>query len=287
MTAYGRAAIETPFGQWVIEIHSINRKMLDISIHLPRELLRFDTEIRKWITEAISRGQITVRVNSSFEGAAQASYSVLSALKQFWEKIAKDLGYNPKEAVDLAFLTQQMHFLPQEVSKDQESQLLSALKQGVQETLKALIQMKEKEGGALEKDVEMRLKLIESTLAKISRRSPEVVERSREKMREKMKEIIPVLSEMEARLAQEVALLAEKLDITEELTRLDSHLQQFFERLKSGEKALGRTLDFLVQEMHREINTIASKSADAGISQEAITVKSELEKIREQIQNIE
>ncbi len=281
MTGYGRAHSIAP---WLVEIHSVNRKTLDVSIYIPREYLRFEIEMRKWIAEVVSRGQVTVRIQVPPDASEQMTVATLHALKNFWEKVAKTLGYNPQEEVSLNFLTKQMGNLSQEIPEDQ---IREVLRKGVQEALDALQVMKKHEGSALQQDIEQRLHLIEDSLNKISLRGPEIRERSREKIQEKLKELAFEAKEAETRLIQELALLAERADITEELTRLHSHINQFLGCFKQEEKSLGRRLDFLAQEMHREINTIASKSADVSITQEVIAVKSEIEKIREQVQNIE
>ena len=269
-----------------LQLPSANRKGLDVAVYLPRELLRFDTEIRKWVSETISRGQLTIRIQSPLEGVFHSSLILLKDLKMFWEKMAFQLGY-PESAVTLGFLTEQMRSLPQNVPTEDQEQIAASLKGAVDMALKELQRMKEKEGEALEKDIRMRLKIIEKSLEKIALRAKDAPVRSRQKLEEKVKELSLPSAEVEMRLMQEVLFLVERSDITEELTRLHSHINQFINNLGSPEKSIGRTLDFLTQEMHREINTIAAKSSDLEISQEAIVVKSEIEKIREQIQKIE
>jgi uncharacterized protein (TIGR00255 family) len=287
MTAYSRVGIATPFGEWTLEIHSVNRKTLDMNINLPRELLCFDIDIRKWMSEVLSRGQVTVRLHSSLEGSLQGSSATLSLLLHFWEKIATELGYDPKKEIHLPFLVQEMRALPQKISEEQEREIADALRQGVKTALDLLCQMKEVEGGALQRDMEMRVHLIETSLDKVSARAPELIHKNREKMRQKIQEISTLTTDIERHLVQEIALLAERTDITEEIIRLRSHIDQFFGQLKEAKKSLGRTLDFLLQEMQREMNTMAAKSQDMTITQEVVNMKSELEKIREQVQNVE
>jgi uncharacterized protein (TIGR00255 family) len=147
--------------------------------------------------------------------------------------------------------------------------------------------MKEREGNALAADILPRLEVIENSMAGIRLNSGHIVERYRSKLQERIKEVCSAGEECDDRVLREVALFAERQDITEELTRLQSHIDQFRLTVRSKEKSVGRTLDFLSQEMNREINTIGSKASDAEVAKEVISVKSELEKIREQIQNIE
>lgn len=285
MTAYGRSAKDTPFGHWVAEIHSVNRKFLDIHISLPKELLFFDIEIRKWIGEVLQRGQITVRISLQTEGGT-ASIPLLKTLKKNWEKAAKDLGFK-KEEITLDFLLHQMSSYGSLDLTKEESSFRKILKELILKALDELMAMKEKEALALVKDIKMRLKTIEECKDKIAKTSDEIVEHYRRKLQERLGEIVGSSMEGEERILREVVLFAEKVDFTEEITRLNSHIGQFRDILASKEKSVGRTLDFLVQEMNREINTLSAKCVGVESSLLNVTMKSELEKIREQLQNIE
>jgi uncharacterized protein (TIGR00255 family) len=287
MTAYGRAERATPFGQWVVEIHSVNRKMLDMAIYLPKELLRFDKEIRNWVGSSVFRGQLTIRVYLSIEGLFHSSLSLLKELKSFWEKMALELGFDPKEALSLRFLTEQMRTAPQVTALQDETAIGEILKELIFDALKEIDGMKKKEGDYLRRDIDQRLHLIEASLGRVSHSSSDAVQRYRQKLEDRLRSFSLPAEELEGRLLQEVVIFADKLDITEEITRLHSHIKQFLSRLQADEKSVGRTLDFIAQEMNREINTLGSKSADSLISEEVIKMKSELEKIREQVQNIE
>lgn len=286
MTAFGRAVVETSLGQWVVEIHSVNRKMLDISVFIPSEFLRFDVEIRKWISESISRGQVNVKVKPPSQNSSKTSVEALKGLKGFWDQAALDLGFDPARAISLDFLVDQLRLNPVTLFSEEESQSRDAIKRGVEIALKELQQMKETEGLALFKDLCQRLKFIRETLTLLSSRAPQASIRGREKLEEKLKELPLDKGDIEARVLQEVIVLAEKTDVTEELIRLGSHLEQFENQLNSRE-SIGRSLDFLIQEMNREINTVASKAADLEVTKYALSIKTELEKIREQVQNIE
>jgi uncharacterized protein YicC (UPF0701 family) len=290
MTAYGRASRSTPQGQWVLEIHSVNRKMLDINTNIPKELLSYDIEIRKLISERIQRGLVTIRLALHKEEGTIFGIPSLEQFRKFkaeWERLAIQLGYDPKQAITLSFLSSQwqlsgtpwLHGVPN------LQELIRAL---VEDAMKELIIMKEKEGSILAQDIKERLQLIEHDLKKISQKSPHAVTYYREKLKSRIQEVCENQSESDERILREVALFAEKVDITEELIRLDSHLFQFRMFLNAKEeKSIGRTLDFLTQEMNREINTLGAKSADSEISHLTVKIKSEIEKIREQIQNIE
>ncbi len=290
MTAYGRASRVTSFGSWVVEIHSVNRKMLDLHIYLPRELLSLDIPIRKYLAESIHRGQVTVRITPQREDKTSAAitscvFEPLKSLKSSWDSTAKALGYDPDRVVTLEFLVSQLNQSTTSIVAD-PSNVEKELLQILDEALKGFHEMRVREGNILEKDIVERCRLIESSLRTMKTCSEGSIAVYRDKLTEKLKEA--AIDGLDERLAKEVVLFADRIDITEELTRLKSHLEQFDETLKaSSPKGIGRTLDFLVQEMGREINTIASKSNDMEISKEFVITKSELEKIREQIQNIE
>ncbi|MBS0652048.1 MAG: YicC family protein [Verrucomicrobia bacterium] len=291
MTAYGRFSKEAPFGRLVVEIHSVNRKMLDLSIYLPKDFLRFEVEVRKWLMTQLERGQVTVRISLQHDGGGERIYEdtlrQLHTIKAGWDKIASMLGLDPKKEVDLKFLVDQMQaFNPIEQEKDDEA-IREALKDAVFGALNELMRMKEHEGKVLAADMEGRLSLVQSTLQSIEAKKEGPLLRYQQKIRERLQEIGPLTSEVEDRVHREIALLAEKADVTEEIVRANSHIQQFQTHLKTAEKAIGRTLDFLVQEMNREANTLAAKSMETEISLAVVNIKSELEKIREQVQNIE
>ena len=286
MTAYGRSKSQKKGLDAVVEIHSVNRKGLDIQSNLPREFLRFETDLRSWISHEIQRGQLVVRLNLNSE-AALPSTALLKRVKKQWEQISKELGFDPKQTVTLSFLMQQLALLPNAEKTGEESKVAHALKALVEEALEALVEMKEREGKALAADIAKRLKEIQACIVQIRSRSKGSTERYLKKLKEKIQSALEASEELEERLLREAVLFAERIDTTEELTRLDSHLEQFFVYMKSKEKSVGRALDFLSQEMNREINTLSTKSLDSEISHIAVKMKSELEKIREQVQNIE
>lgn len=280
MTAYGRAQHHSKLGQWTVDIHSVNRKGLDLHISLPSALLFLDGDIRKWIAEIAERGQVSIRISFEFL-EQQGSIRLLKQHKQKWEKVAKALGF-PSSSIDLRFLVDRLdpHQIPVE-----EKALKADLQKAWETASKNWLAMKESEGKALVQDIEKRIDHIEKELQKISKLQPMLLDRYRKKLQERMKEVKIDIDE--ERLLREAALLADKAEISEEITRLHSHLGQMREYLGSKEKSVGRTLDFLAQEMGREIGTLMAKAGDNDISKIAIVIKSEVEKIREQVQNIE
>jgi len=286
MTAFGRATLASDLGRFVFEIHSVNRKMLDMNLSLPKELLRFDTDIRKWLSHSLERGQVSLRLSLQTEKKETAPHiASLKQLKEEWEKIAKKLGYDPKEAIDLPFLLSQLQPVSFEETKEEE--IGKILKKGVEQALKVLLQMKQREGKALASDIQKRLRVIEEAISEVEAHKEEPLLRYRRKLLERLEEIAPLTKETEQGIERELIFLAENMDITEEIVRLRTHLQEFRKHLSSKEGAVGRTLDFLTQEMHREINTLGAKSKEGKISLAVIKMKSELDRIREQVQNIE
>ena len=291
MTGFGRAVFDAPFGKLTVEIQSVNRKYLEVFVSLPKEFSRFEHELRKWVGEAVSRGQVSVRV-FLVPNAAAAEQSIpdaemLGELKRAWEKTALQLRIDPKE-ITLAFLMQMLP--PQQRIEQARDEDLIVLHRGVDEALQGLLKMKKAEGKALAADLEKRLKELERKIDAIEKISPDATRRMRQKLFEKMEEVLGLVgkgTETEERLLREVALFAERVDISEEITRFRSHIAQFDGLLASKTGAAGRKMDFLIQEFGREVNTIGSKSSDANISHLVVDMKSELEKMREQIQNIE
>ena len=288
MTGFGRAERAAPFGKIIAEIQSVNRKYLEIYIALPKEFGRFENDLRKIIGEKVQRGLVSVRIHllpdaSSIENLLP-DLSFLKNLKAGWIDLATKLGY-PKETIDFSFLVQNASEIPQAklVQNEDFEPILGCL----EDALSALDQMKRKEGLALAKDIIERLKKMSLAITAIEKKSPEAVAKTRLKLKERLEELLQPGIELDERLLREVALYAERVDITEEITRLRSHLAQYEEFLKAKDGVSGRKMDFLVQEMGREINTIGSKSMDASIAHQVVDVKAELEKIREQIQNIE
>jgi uncharacterized protein (TIGR00255 family) len=289
MTGFGRASLSTPLGKLVVEIQSVNRKYTEISIALPKEFSRFEPEVRKWVAELSLRGQMTVRVHFFPEAEALSrllpSSEILSHLKSSWEKIAIQAGFSSSQ-IDLPFIMLNFPFQQRiDLAKDEDVQIL---KQCVESALKELKEMRQKEGKALAFDLENRLKMLEKIHVSIESLAPRSIDRLKEKMHQRIEEFLSKkeLGDAYEKLLHEVALFAEKIDIAEEITRLKSHFVQFREILKNESGSVGRKMDFLVQEIGREINTIGSKSVEPKISYLVVEMKSELEKMREQIQNI-
>jgi uncharacterized protein (TIGR00255 family) len=286
MTGFGRAILDAPFGRLTVEIQSVNRKYLEVFVSLPKEFSRFEHEVRKWVSDAVSRGGISVRIflipaSNAVEGLLP-DVEVLKGLKKAWEKISHEIGSDPK-LVDLPFIMQYFPSQPkQDFASDEDRE---GLRQCVSEALKAFIAMKQTEGNALSLDLSGRIKELDRMLDEVEKYAPDATKKMRQKLLEKMEELLKAGPELDERLIREVALFSERVDVTEEIIRFRSHTTQFKALLKGG--AVGRKMDFLIQEMGREINTIGSKSMETKIAHIIVEMKSELEKIREQVQNLE
>lgn len=290
MTAYGRASLDSDVGHFVLEIQSVNRKFLEINILLPKELSRFDIDLKKWVAAAVSRGQITIKISATFEGgnvpfSVKPNIALAKQMKQAWDEIAAKLGV--KTEFNLSLLADSEEILLFEENTTGEEPFRKALKSVLDKAMKDFLRMKILEGNVLQQDILGRLQLIHQWMAGIQERTPNATKKYQEKLLARLEELLPGHVENEERILREVALFAEKIDITEEITRFFSHLTRMDEMIQSEQEAIGKTLEFILQELGREVNTIASKSSDLLITNNAINIKSELEKIREQIQNIE
>ena len=288
MTGYGRAEGETTLGKVLVETRSVNHRYCDINIKLPKRLAPFEIRIKELIRSHVSRGRIDVslKVDSGEEEKVQLTvdlhlakqyYRALQALKknlQLKDRItlailagAKDLITVKEEVIDIEPYWQEM---------------IPILKR----SFKEMDEMKQAEGETLARDLQLRLENIHQQLEEIKHLFPSALEAYQKRLHERIRSILAGVEVDANRFHQEVAFLAERADITEEIVRMESHLAQFG-LLLEGEEPVGRKMDFLLQEIHREVNTMSAKANDAEISQRVVEIKSELEKIREQVQNIE
>lgn len=290
MTAYGRATLHHEMGHFTVEIQSVNRKFLEINVLLPRELSHFDVEIKKWLQPHLSRGQVSVKVSAFFDGQSpfiiNPNLALAKQLKEAWRQIAAHLELDEQE-IDLTFFAKEDNLLRYEENRQEEDTYCQLIKQVFEEALAGFMQMKRQEGVVLQADTLERTQKIKQSIALIEQRAPYATERYREKLIARLNEIVPGHIENEERVIREVAVFAEKIDIAEEITRFNSHLNHFEELIQNSESSVGKTLEFVLQELGREINTIGSKSSDLLIARAVIDIKSELERIREQMQNIE
>ena len=291
MTGYGRAEAVLGGRKYVVEIKSLNHRYLELSLRIPANLLPLEMEIKKKINEQLIRGRIDVTIRretySGIEGSRLLEVN-LPLVKNYYDLLIqlKDL-FNLKEDITLDMMAGLKDvFIPLETLEDEITVLWEGLAGVLSNAIAALIGMRQKEGEVLGQDLKARLYLINEHLDEIDARAPQIVLEYQKRLVARIRELMDGMVIDESRLSQEVAIMAEKSDITEEIVRFRSHIKQFFEMLKSPE-AMGRKVDFLIQEMNREVNTIGSKSNDAEISCHVIEIKSELAKLREQVQNLE
>lgn len=288
MTAYGRGEHKTDQGIFSVELKTLNNRYRDIILRVPAVLQEFEDLIRSEISTRVKRGR--VEVNMQLNGNEDSTYNLelnrplLNAYLKIYDEMNSKFNTDEKLKPDFFLqLRDAVLTRPQELEPEKAK---TAIEISMGQALDSLDIMRQKEGEAIEEDLLKRLDLIKNYLDVIEERAPEVVTEYREKLLNKIALISEGLDVEENRLAQEVALFAGRCDITEEIVRARSHLDQFHNYMGIDD-SIGRRLDFLVQELNREINTISSKASDSMISVNAVEVKAELEKIREQIQNVE
>ena len=287
MTAYGRGVAQLSDGQFIIELFSVNRKNLDIATTLPKELLPLDIEVRKWVQNVAHRGSISIKIakNVSYESSClNLNLETLREVKTEIEEIALKLNLKPE--LSIQFLIEQFQkcrFKDAEIDENAKE----LFQKGVAHALLAWDRMREVEGKNLAEDLIERLNTIKKTLLLIEEHAPKVAKSYEEKLKKKLLDSTFFQEGDFERICKEVLIYSDRIDISEEMTRLKSHIQQFLEVITSNAIAIGKKLDFLVQEMNREANSLGVKCQDLEIIQLSVLIKSEIEKIREQVQNIE
>jgi uncharacterized protein (TIGR00255 family) len=287
MTGYGRGECDHDGVKFAVEINSVNRRQSDILINLPKELIELEPRVRDEINARVSRGRLNV-VIALHRGEQQQQAELDTALAKKYlraiQKLQKEVGLNGSVTLDTVLRAPGVLKLNETTLEPEAA--WQCVEKALKQALERLVKMREKEGKHLHADLAKRLAQIEKGARTIATLSPETKRRYQQTLHERIKGAGLDLPLDDERILKEVIFFAERCDISEELTRLDSHLQQFREHLDDAEP-VGRMLDFLTQEMGREINTIGSKANDAQVSREVVAMKSELEKIREQVQNIE
>ena len=288
MTGYGRGEWQGEGRRVEVEVKSFNHRYLDISLRLPRRLASLESQVRNFIKQRLSRGRVEFFVqvdNSSLpEQKLELDVALAKDLHFALQSLKEVLGIPGEIRIETMANFKDI-FGHKEVEIDLEKEW-TFLQGALEGALNGLEKMRSQEGLTLRGDFLRRLQTIEEMIGTIEEKAPGVLRASHDRLAERVREMSGALSIDEGRLAQEVAYLAERSDITEELVRIRSHLNQFREMLDRPEP-MGRKLEFLLQEINREANTIGSKASDAGMAQVIVGVKSELEKMREQVQNVE
>jgi uncharacterized protein (TIGR00255 family) len=288
MTGFGRAEGDTSLGKVVVESRSVNHRYCDISIKLPKRLSLFENRVKEITRSQLSRGKIDVTLRLDNLGEQKVQLSVDLELAQQYYRLLRGLKekLHLKDDVTLDLLAGTKDLITaKEESADVEpywQEILPILKQ----SLKGMDEMKRLEGESLARDLQQRLERIADQLQMIKQQFPSRLKDTLSRLHDRLRSLLEGTEVEPSRFQQEVVFLAERTDITEEIVRAESHLVQF-NTLFGGDEPVGRKMDFLLQEIHREMNTISAKVNDAEISQKVVEMKSELEKIREQVQNIE
>lgn len=288
MTGYGRGEYGNETQRVVVEVRAVNHRYLDVSMRAPRALLPLEQEMKKLVAETVSRGRVDVSVQ--LEGAAgtqqllQVDREQAARVCELLTGLRQDLNLAGPVDLQALLVFRDTVFLPASVQADLPA-LWEAVRPALEGALAELQAMQCTEGREIGRDVLQRIAAIGDSRATVERRAPEALAARQQALRERVQVLCSGAVPDEDRMLQEIALMADKSDITEELVRAGSHLQQLTGLLE-GSGPVGRKFDFLLQELNREVNTIGSKACDADISLLVVEMKNELEKIREQVQNI-
>ncbi len=290
MTGYGRGEASQDGWKITVELSAVNRKQSEIAVNLPRELEVLEAQIRDEINRRVARGRVTARVAlHAGEGKDVDRVRVNTPLAQAYAKQLRELAKKLKLSgeVTLDQIVRAPGVLEADDDHGDAEDFWPAVEKATGQALAQLVKMREREGAHLLKDIAGRIATMRKSAARVLEQAPQVMTRYRTQLLERVKNAgLDPASIDEERLHKEMVLFADRSDISEEITRLQSHFQQFDQCVKSVEP-VGRTLDFLAQEMNREVNTIGSKANDALISREVVVLKTELEKFREQSMNVE
>jgi len=293
MTGYGRGECSRYNRKFVVEIKSLNHRYNDISVKLPRILSSVEDVVRKTVAKGVSRGKTDVYINYEAMADQDVSISFNAELADSYVAVLAEIKerYNIDERLSISSVSRFPDVISTGKSVDDEQameELKEVLFEAVEAAVSNLVEMREKEGSALKNDILDKLVIIEDMIGKVEARVPIAIDAYKERFITRLKETLNAsgVEIDEARILTEIAIFSDRAQVDEELTRFASHIVQMREILDKGD-SVGRKLDFLVQEMNREVNTIGSKAHDTEITQMVVDLKSEIEKIREQVQNIE
>jgi uncharacterized protein (TIGR00255 family) len=288
MTGYGRGQSSQNGTKFSVELNSVNRKQSDVVVTLPRELAELEPRVRDAINAEVARGRLTVVIALHYSQTSTQRLALDTQLARTYHSAMLELQRELNAPGEISIETVLrapgvLRIVDEQASIDD---LWPNVELALREALRDLVAMREREGKHLAKDLIKRLKLVREAVRAIRDLHPVVMTKYRQALHDRIQRAGVELALDDERLIKEVIFFAEKSDITEELTRLESHFAEFAHHLRRQEP-VGRTLEFICQEISRELNTVGSKANDVGISQHVVTCKSEMEKIREQIQNIE
>ena len=288
MTGFGRCEIQKGSRKFTVELKSVNHRYLDVNIRMPKKLNFFETAIRTLLKSYANRGKVDIFITYEDLSQTQVSVKYNAALAAEYLKYLKQMEeeFGLENDVRVSTLSRYPEVFTMEEQSEDEEELWNGLKEALEGAFTQFVETRKTEGENLKKDILSKLDLLEEQIVFIEERSPQIIAEYRAKLEDKMKELLADTQIEENRIAAEVILFADKICTDEEVVRLKSHIQHMRNTLEEKE-GIGRKLDFIAQEMNREANTILSKADDLEVSNHAISLKTEIEKIREQIQNIE
>lgn len=288
MTGFGRCEVEKDSRKFTVELKSVNHRYLDVNIRMPKKLNFFETAIRNLLKSYANRGKVDIFITYEDLSQTQVAVKYNAVLAGEYLKYLKQMEeeFGLENDVRVSTLSRYPEVLTMEEQTEDEEELWSGLKEALEGAFTQFVQTRQTEGENLKKDILSKLDHLDELTACIEERSPQIVSEYRIRLEEKMKELLADTQIEENRIAAEVILFADKICTDEEVVRLKSHVSHMRSTLDEKDE-IGRKLDFIAQEMNREANTILSKANDIVVSDYAISLKTEIEKIREQIQNIE
>ena len=288
MTGFGRCEVLKDSRKFTVELKSVNHRYLDVNIRMPKKLNFFETSIRTLLKSYADRGQVDIFITYEDLSQSQVSVKYNAALAAEYLKYLNQMAeeFSLDNDVRVSTLSRYPEVFTMEECSEDEDELWNGLKEALEGAFSQFVEMRTKEGERLKEDILLKLDLLSEQIRFIEERSPQIIAEYRTKLEEKMRELLEDTQIDDNRIAAEVILFADKICTDEEVVRLKSHIQHMKETLEES-NGIGRKLDFIAQEMNREANTILSKANDLDISNRAISLKTEIEKIREQIQNIE
>ena len=288
MTGFGRCEVLKDSRKFTVELKSVNHRYLDVNIRMPKKLNFFETSIRTLLKSYADRGKVDIFITYEDLSQSQVSVKYTAALAAEYLKYLNQMAeeFSLDNDVRVSTLSRYPEVFTMEECSEDEDELWNGLKEALEGAFSQFVEMRTKEGERLKEDILLKLDLLSEQIRFIEERSPQIIAEYRTKLEEKMRELLEDTQIDDNRIAAEVILFADKICTDEEVVRLKSHIQHMKETLEES-NGIGRKLDFIAQEMNREANTILSKANDLDISNRAISLKTEIEKIREQIQNIE
>ncbi len=288
MTGFGRCEVQKDARKFTVELKGVNHRYLDVNIRMPKKLNFFETAIRTLLKSYATRGKVDIFItyedSSQNQVAVKYNEALAAEYLKYLNRMAEEFGL--ENDVRVSTLSRYPEIFTMEEQAEDEEELWNGLKEALEGAFAQFVETRTTEGENLKKDILEKLGILEELVGYIEERSPQIVREYREKLEEKTKELLADAQIEDSRIAAEVILFADKICTDEEVVRLKSHISHMRNTLEEKE-GIGRKLDFIAQEMNREANTILSKANDIEVSDCAISLKTEIEKIREQIQNIE